>query len=123
MTDSATGQLQAVEVSIDEARAQIDRSERLHRLERNKDFKVLILEGLLREDAVRQIMLRASPQLMAPGAGAETAKAGIEARMTMIGELNNYFRYIHIEGASAKAALTEHENTHEELLQEQLGEV
>jgi hypothetical protein len=116
-------QREAVEISIQEAQAQIDRSKQLSRLEKNKDFKALILEGLLRDDAIRQVMLRASPQLMAPGAGAETAAKGIEARMTMIGELNNYFRYIHIEGASAAAAMEEHESAHEELLAEQLQEI
>lgn len=114
--------VKAVEVSIEEAQKQIERSKQLRRLEKNKDFKGLILEGLLREDAVRQVMLRASPQLLAPGPGGETAKNGIEARMVMIGELNNYFRYIHIEGESSEAALREHENAHEELLQEQLAE-
>lgn len=121
MNDTA-GQVQAVELSIEEANQQIDRSKQLRRLEKNKDFKALILEGLLREDAVRQIMLKASPQLHAPGAGAEAAMKGIEARMTMIGELNNFFRYIHIEGASAESAMHEHESAHEELLQEQLLE-
>lgn len=116
-------QVEAVAISIKEAQEQIDRSKQLKRLEKNRDFKGLILEGLLREDAVRQIMLRASPQLMVPGVGGETARAGIEARMIMIGELNNYFRYIHIEGASAEHALHEHESAHEELLQEQLEEV
>lgn len=115
-------QVQAVEVSIEEAKKQIDRRRQLHRLEKNKDFKALILEGLLREDAVRQIMLRASPMLHAPGPGSETARAGVEARMSMIGELNNYFRYIHIEGESAEVALREHEQAHDELLQEQLAE-
>ena len=115
-------QVEAVEISIQEAQKQIDRGKQLQRLEKNRDFKALILEGLLREDAVRQVMLRASPQLMVPGAGGETAKAGIEARMTMIGELNNYFRYIAIEAESAEAALLEHEQTHEEMLIEQLAE-
>lgn len=116
-------QQHAVEISIQEAQEQIDRSERLRRLEKNKDFKFLILEGLLRDDAVRQVMLKGAPQLHAPGPGAETALNGINARMAMISELNNYFRYLHIEGASAKAALSEHENAHDELLKEQLGGV
>ena len=116
-------QVQQVEVSIEDARKQIELSEKLRRLEKNKDFKALILDGLLREDAVRQVMLRATPQLHAPGPGAETAKNGIEARMSMIGELNNYFRYIHIEGEGAIEAIKEYENTHEELLAEQLESV
>lgn len=116
-------QVQAVEVSMERAQAQILASEQLSRLEKNKDFKALILDGLLREDAVRQVMMLGSPQLHAPGPGGKTARAGIKARMSMIGELNSFFRYIHIEGESAAEALREHENTHQELLEEQLAEV
>jgi hypothetical protein len=116
-------QVRQVELSIEEARAQIERSKQLKRLEKNKDFKALVLEGLLREDAVRQVMLRGSPQLHGDGPGATIVRAGIEARMIMIGELNNYFRYLHIEGESAQAAMSDHESAHEELLQEQLEEV
>lgn len=121
--NEVANQVQQVELSIEEAQQQIARSEQLSRLEKNKDFKALVLEGLLREDAVRQVMLRSSPMLHGDGPGAVSARMGIEARISMIGELNNYFRYIHIEGEGAKAALLDHENTHEELLAEQLEAV
>jgi hypothetical protein len=67
-------------------------------------------------------MLRAAPQLKAPGPGAEAALKGIDCRISMIGELNDYFRCVHIEGEQMSNAIHEHENTREELLAEQLNE-
>ena len=115
-------QVREVEVSIEKANEQIDLSQRLKRLEKNKDFKVLIVDGLLREGAINQVMLLGSPQLHGSGPGADTARVGIKARIAMIGELYNFFRYIHIEGDSARAAMADYEECHDELLQEQLAE-
>lgn len=115
-------QLESVELSIDEAKAKIERSKQLDRLEKNKDFKALILDHLLRENAITQVRLLAAPGLKAPGEGPAVAKAGIQARIDMIGELTNFFRWTHMEAEQAKHALSEHENTRSELLAEQLEE-
>lgn len=112
--------LNSVELSIKEARKLIEKSDALARLEKNKDFKFLFLDELLKEDAIKQVMLLASPGLKAPGDGPKVARAGIQARIDMIGELYNYCRYVHLEGDSARAALEEHEETRGELLQQQL---
>ena len=119
---SVDQQLDAVEVSIDEAKEKIARSEALRRLEKNKDFQMLFLNGLMEKDAVRQVMLLASPGLKAPGEGATVAKAGIQARIDMIGELYNWCRWTHMEADSMRGALEEHEQTRQELLAEQLEE-
>lgn len=113
-------QLNSVEISIEDAKRKIERSEALARLEKNKDFQLLFLEGLMKEDAIRQVMLLASPGLKAPGEGAIVAKAGIQSRMEMIGELYNWCRWTHMEGNQSRKALEEHEETRVELLKEQL---
>ena len=115
-------QLQSVELSINEAKKLIERSEALRRLEKNKDFQSLFIEGLMKEDAIRQVMLLASPALKAPNNQAEIARAGIQSRIDMIGELYNWCRYTHIEGDGAQKALTDSEEARSELLQEQLAE-
>jgi hypothetical protein len=94
----------------------------LSRLEKNKDFQYLILEQLLEKCAIQQVHLRAAPQLLGDLPGATAAKAGVDARMLMIGEFANWCRYTHQEGESAKAALVEHRGTRNELLAEQLEE-
>ena len=114
--------LDSVELSITEAKEKIERSKALERLEKNKDFKALILDHLLRENAINQVRLLASPALKAPGEQGAMAKAGIEARISMIGELANFFRWTHMEAESARKALDEHEETRQELLAEQLQE-
>jgi len=113
-------QLNSVELSIGEVKKLIERSEALSRLEHNKDFKLLFLDGLMKDDAVRQVMLLASPGLKAPGEGAQVAKAGIQSRLEMIGELYNWCRWTHMEANQARKALEEHEETRAELLKEQL---
>ena len=115
-------QIDQVTLTIEEARAQIDKSSALRRLEKNKDFKSIFLDGLLKEDAIGQVHLLASPQLFAPGPGAQAAKKSIKVRLSMIGEFANYCRYIHQQAESSRAALADHENTREELLAEQLEE-
>lgn len=113
-------QLNSVELSIGEAKKLIDRSDALSRLEKNKDFQLLFLDGLMKDDAVRQVMLLASPGLKAPGEGAAVARAGIQSRIDMIGELYNWCRWTHMEANQARKALEEHEETRAELLKEQL---
>jgi hypothetical protein len=115
-------QLDSVELSINEAKELIERSDMLRRLEKNKDFQKLFLNGLMEKDAIRQVMLLASPGLKAPGEGPAVAKAGIQARIDMIGELYNWCRWTHMEAESARGALNEHEETRQELLAEQLEE-
>ena len=115
-------QLDSVELSIEEAENLIKKSEALQRLEKNKDFKFLFLEGLMEKDAINQVMMLAAPGLKAPGDGPKTAKAGIQARIDMIGELYNYCRYVHVQADGARKALEDHKQTREELLQEQLEE-
>lgn len=116
-------QIDGVELSINEAKEKIERSKALRRLEKNKDFQFLFLDGLMKDDAVRQVMLLAAPGLKAPGEGPAVAKAGIEARIDMIGELYNWCRWTHLEGEQARGALEEHEQTRQELLAEQLEEI
>ena len=115
-------QLEGVELSIEEARGKIERAEQLSRLEKNKDFKALILDHLLRENAITQVRLLAAPALKAAGEQAKMAREGIEARIDMIGELTNFFRWTHMEAETAKQALEEHQDTRAELLAEQLEE-
>lgn len=113
-------QIDSVELSIKEAKELIARSDALHRLEQNKDFKFLFIDGLMKDDATRQVMLLASPGLKAPGDGPKVARAGIQARIDMIGELYNWCRWTHMQADGARKALDDHEQTRQELLAEQL---
>lgn len=113
-------QLNSIEMSIVEARKLVERSEALSRLEKNKDFQSLFLEGLMKEGAIRQVMLLASPELKIANEGAKAARAGIQSRIDMIGELYNWCRWTHMQADQARKALEENEETRAELLKEQL---
>jgi hypothetical protein len=115
-------QLEGVELTIEDAKRKIELGQALQRLEKNKDFKVLILDNLLKDDAIRQVRLLAAPGLKAPGDGPAVARAGVMARIDMIGELTNFFRWTHQEAAQSKAALEDHEETRQQILAEQLME-
>lgn len=117
---SIEAQLEGVEISIEEARAKIEKSKALRRLEKNKDYQLIFLDGLLKEDAINQVQLLAAPGLKVPGEGPKTARAGVMARIEMIGELCNFLRWTHLEADQAEAALDSHEEARDELLAEQL---
>jgi len=117
----ASQQLDAVEISLELAQEQVKMHEALCRLEKNKDFKYLIMECLLKESAIQQVHLLGAPQLLGSAPGAEAAKAGIMLRVAMIGEFANWCRYTHMEGESAKEAMSEFEDTRDDILAEQLG--
>jgi hypothetical protein len=109
-------QIHQVEASVEEAKELIAKSDALARLEKNKDFKFLVMDGLLEKDAVRSVMLLASP-----GLARDEDRTQVQNRIDMIGNLYNYFHYVHQQGNDAREGLAEYENTQEELLAEQLG--
>jgi hypothetical protein len=109
-------QIHQVERSVEEAKAFIAKSDALARLEKNEDFKFLVIEGILKDDAVRVVMALASPN-----AQSEEVQGQFKRRQAMIGELYNYLHYVHVEGDQARTGMAEYENTREELLAEQLG--
>lgn len=107
--------LEAIDISIDEAKAKIQRKEALERLQQNPDFKTIIDDGFLNSHAIRQVMLKAHPQMQE-----EKAQNMLNRQITAIGELKQFFIAIYSEGMNAANAISQDEATREELLQEDL---
>ena len=82
MNDQA---IQYAEVSLEEAKAQVALKESIHRLERNRDFRKVILEGYFRDEPARLTGLLAEPKLTAE------QKADVLTSLRAIGELRQYF--------------------------------
>ena len=59
--------IREIEVSIEEAKKIAKRAERVRRLEKNPDFKALILEGYFTEEAARLAHLVTDPQVIQGG--------------------------------------------------------
>lgn len=108
-------QLQRIELTIEEAKDNIERMNALERLFDNKDFKKLILDGYFKEEASRLVMLRADPN-----ATHEDQQKQINLLIDAIGGLRQYFNTIKAFGRMSSNALKDHEKTREEVLQEQL---
>jgi len=109
-------QLAAIELSIDQAKLMIGKSDALLRLEANKDFQRIVLHGYFEEEASRSVLLRADP-----GIQGENEQKQINDIITSIGGFHYYLNTIHQLASSARAAINANEEAREEILGEQLG--
>lgn len=107
--------LQALEITIEEAKAKIARKDCLARLQANPDFRELIEKGFLEKHAIRQVMLKAHP-----GRQSEKDQAEHDRQIIAIGEFQQYLIAIYTHGIMAMNELADHETAQEEILQEDL---
>ncbi len=71
------------------AKESIERSNRLQRLEKNRDFKALILEGYLKEDVIRMNNMRRS------GNASEEVRKSLMESLDGAAVLNDFFNVTH----------------------------
>ena len=117
MTDFA-GDIQQIELTMQEAKDAIELQQCLVRLSENKDFIKLISKGLFEEEATRVVGAKAEMGMIMNEAGMTM----IDNIITTIGGLRQYFIKVQQQGNSAQGALADHQETHTELLREQLEE-
>lgn len=106
-----------VETDIANLKRTIDRLKKLERLEENQDFKELISEGYLKDEAVRVVHLLADMGMRSAG---EVQITWLEDMITGIGAFNQWLNFVRQTGHSARERLAEYEETREELLKEGL---
>jgi hypothetical protein len=109
-------QINEVEMSIADAKKAVQRRDAMYRLEKNKDFKALILEGFMEKHAVRQVMLKASPQMQSP-----ELQAMVDMQITAIGQFKQFMYGVVVMGNNAEKAMEADEATLEELHAEELA--
>jgi len=105
--------MEAVELSIAQAKLSIENREALQRLTGNIDFEKTILEGYFKEEASRLVLLKADPSM-------DAYQDQIDKQIIAIGQLRQYFRTIMALGSQAEKAMADDEETREELLAEDL---
>lgn len=111
-------QLQQIEMDIERAREMVERKRAIERLFENEDFKSVVMDGFLDDEAQRVILAKADPELqMMPGKIDELDRLGIA-----IGEFNMWLFFQRKLGQQAEQAIAADEETREELLAEQLAE-
>lgn len=106
-------QIEEVEIGIAQARALVGKSQALSKLLANKDFKAVIADGYLKEEAVRLVLLKADPATL----NAEM-QASIADGIVAIGHFNQYLKTVQALGNMAAKSLSEYEDLHAELLAE-----
>lgn len=111
-----------IETNIENIRKAIARADKLERLLENKDFKDLFIDGYLKDEAARVVKLECDPMVMSMDGiqGKAQRKMLVNTRIG-IGALEQYIDFVRKMGNHARQALAQNEETHSELLKEQMG--
>ena len=113
MSTETQQQIEQVEMSMEEAKRIIETGDAIKRLYDNEDFKKVILDGYFKDEAARVVGLRADANMMG-----ENEQKMIDTIITSIGGLRQYFLARMRMAESAKMALEQDQETHAELLRE-----
>lgn len=105
--------LNQIELSIADAKKLIKRRASLQKLFNNKDFKDIILEGYLKDEAVRLVQLKSDPNM-------ETDERQKQVLIAIdgIGALYQHFQTIKYFGLQAEKDLLAHEEAADEVNRE-----
>lgn len=107
-------QLEEVEVSITAAKKAIEQRDALLRLTTNNDFKIVIEELYLKDEALRLVNLKSSHTLT------KDQKENVDNMMYGIGSLNGFFSNVFSLGSQMEQALADSEAAREDILKEGL---
>lgn len=108
-------EIQELELSIKRAQDMVDMGKALERLQKNKDFKKIVLEGYFEKEAIRLVHLKSDAQMQTPEKQAAVIR-GIDA----IGEFHDYLKTVYQLANMAQHAIEADEQTRDELLAEEL---
>jgi len=106
-----------VELSMKNARKNLDLAKSLERLRSNRDFKAVILEGYFKEEAVRLVHLRSAPDTQAPH-----NQASILLAIDSIANLYSHFLSVENAGRQALKELADGDEALEQLAQDEADE-
>ena len=109
-------QQEELEITIEQARETVALRDALRRLHSNRDFKKVIKEGYFVNDASRVVLLKADPEMES-----SNSQASIERAIIGIGQLGQYFAKTEALGNMAERAITDNQETLEEIAAEELG--
>lgn len=88
-----------------------EKAKALARLALNPDFKKIIIDGYLRDEAVRLVHLKADPAMQTPD-----KQASVIRQVDSIGNLSAYFTTIRTEGMMADKSISDAETDRIELM-------
>ena len=108
--------VQQIEASIERAKQHIELDKALERLESNRDFKLLIVDGYLEKESVRLVHLKSDPAMQTP-----ERQAAVIAQIDAIGGLLQYFRVVGQQAALASKTVESDESELEDLRNEEVN--
>lgn len=118
MINEREAQLQQIEISLEDAQANVALAEKLSRLHKNKDFQELIVEGYFRDEASRAVLLKADPEMCE-----DREQKQLNDIITSIGGLRQYFHKVFRLGQMSEQSMEADKQTRQELLAEDLTTV
>lgn len=108
--------LKKIEVTIEDAKKAVALFKSFEKLLDNSDFKAVITEGYFKDESVRLVLAKATPDMDTP-----EMQAGIIRSIDSIGLLRQYFVAVTQAGRMAERAILENEEVREEILAEDLN--
>lgn len=98
-----------IKLGKEQAETLIEKHESLKRLSENEDFKKVFLEGYLKDEAARLVLLKADFNVKN-----NDIQKDIEDKITGIGQFYQYMTIVENLGKQAKISLQEYENIEKE---------
>ena len=108
-------QLEAVSLTIDQAKGYISKKNALYRLLDNKDFIDIKKQGKNRDEAARLVSAKCDVNMQS-----DENQRFLDRMIDGVGALRQYLQHIERQGNGAEGAIKEHENTREEIIAEEL---
>lgn len=105
--------VQLIEENIRHAKEFVELDKALQRLMENRDFRKVIQEGYLRDEAVRLVHLRGDPAFQTP-----ERQAAVLSQIDAIGQLLGYFRTVSFNAQAALKSIEADEAMRDDLLAE-----
>ena len=105
--------LEQIELSIEQAKSDIDKMHSMQKLTTNPDFIKIMLEGYFEKEASRLVLLKADSNM-------QTAENQLQITKSIdaIGYVRQYFNVIMQFGHMSQSAMENDQRTREELLAE-----
>lgn len=94
-----------IEVTVEGLKAQMELRNKLHRLLENEDFKALILEGYIKDEAVRNTKILGDPSIRANQRAFDSTIDDLKG----IGLFDNHLRAVELMGNMAEEQLMGYE--------------
>lgn len=92
--------IEQIELSIQEAKSFVDKGKALERLRNNRDFQAVILEGYLKDEAVRLVHLKNAPNVQS-----ESIQRSITTQIDSIGVFTQFLNTINRMAEEAQYAI------------------